>query len=357
MLQSNKRNYKYLNRISNNNNNKKIKLKRNSNFQTNTAKKHLTIGLININSINNKEKEIQNFLSKKIDGTGKIDILGLTDTRHQVNDRTINKHVMFALDLKVTPNEHSGTAALVSPELAPYTSIIDKISTPSVLWLQITTTNKQLFIAICYCNPTNTNLLNDTLKNLLENYALFSNIGQVCMMGDFNGRLGNITGDSITNMRGNLIKEATHKGNLRILQSNQQLKWTFYHPINNTTQDKGRSIPDIVIVPKLEKTKFTHYQVHSTITIGSDGHRLITFNWQIGLYAPQSHDWGTRQSPVINWDKKTQLQYNLQVEQEMKKHNANPLAQQNYNTARNNQYTKNYQKCPSTIHTDTQEQE
>ena len=67
------------------------------------------------------------------------------------------------------------------------------------------------------------------LKNILTNYEMLSKIGHVCIMGDLNSRLGNITGDSITNTRGHHVMEATKKGKLQVIKSNQTIKWTFHH--------------------------------------------------------------------------------------------------------------------------------
>ena len=299
--------------IDNNNNNKKVS---SESLQQSSKPRHKTLAFININSINNKELEVTNVLNNKIPGVGRIDILGLADTRHRLCEKTYGKHVLFAQDLEYNPHDHTGTAALVSPSLAPHTSILTDISNPSILWLQISTLGKQLFVAICYCNPTDNDLLTRTLENILVNYELLSKIGHVCIMGDLNGRLGSITGDSTTNTRGGMIAEAIKKGGLQIIKSTQTNKWAFCHPGN-----RGKSIPDIVIAPKIQKAKISHYMVHQNITMGSDGHKLITFNWQVESITPHTHDWGIRPSAVIHWSDSTKKLYQRQIEQDMKTHN------------------------------------
>ena len=54
--------------------------------------------------------------------------------------------------------------------------------------------------------------------------------------------------------------EATKKGKLQVIKSNQTMKWTFHHLGNG-----DKSIPDIVTAPKIQIAKISHYHVHQNI--------------------------------------------------------------------------------------------
>ena len=126
-------------------------------------------------------------------------------------------------------------------------------------------------------------------------------------MGDLNGRLGSITGDSLSNTRGKKIIKMCKDTGLEVAQSTQKVKWTHHH------FNKGESIIDLVMINPRDKHTVSHLFVHSNIHFGSD-HRLVTFNWNIwNEKIATSTDWNENHAPLPIWTEKNTIQYSKLV--------------------------------------------
>ena len=237
-------------------------------------------------------------------GSGRIDIMGISETGEGIADIDLgDKLEWFGINKNPPNHKFSGVGAIVRKEVASVTSIVQEISNHNIIWLQILTNKGAIYIAIAYCSPNNIDELTYVIDNVNCNYEKLSKVGKVLVMGDFNGRLGNITGDSTSNTRGKKIIKLCKDTGLEVVQSNQSPKWTFYH------FNKGESVIDLVMINRRDKHSVSHLFVHSNIHFGSD-HRLITFNWNIwNERVVSSTEWKETPNPKPVWTEKSTLQY------------------------------------------------
>ena len=78
------------------------------------------------------------------------------------------------------------------------------------MWIKIDNKqNKPTFIGACYVKPftkVNEENITATFDELIESYTELNKKGNVSMCGDFNARLGDMSGDSMTNTNGTTAK-------------------------------------------------------------------------------------------------------------------------------------------------------
>jgi hypothetical protein len=205
--------------------------------------------------------------------------------------------------------------AFVKKNLAAFTSIIEDISDHRIMWLQILTKKEALFIAVVYVSPNNLEDLREVLENVETNLPLLTKCGKVVIMGDLNGRMGNVTGDKITNERGRMIKKLSKNMGVKIVRAKQDKKWTFYSKV------KGESIIDLILLREGDKHSVSNYMVHKNISFGSD-HRLVTFDWNLWdseLF--ESKAWPEEIKKVINWSESNIQEYQVNLKREIIKWN------------------------------------
>jgi hypothetical protein len=280
-------------------------------IQPTRNKNKLRVAYINAENAKNKTSEILSVIG----GGGsieKLDILGIGETW---DDGTISSNSSYKWFNRNSPppgHKHQGVGAFVRNGLACFTSVLDDISDHRVMWLQILTKNEALYVAVVYCSPNNISDLEEVLLNIEKNQNDLSKCGKVLVMGDLNGRMGGITGDSLTNERGKMIIKLSKQSGLRIIKSPQPIKWTFYHKY------RGQSVIDIIMLNEGKGHSVSHYQAHgsgsSIIGFGSD-HRLVTFHWNIWEteLATQA-DWKQEKRFKVDWTEQTKTEYEEQSE-------------------------------------------
>jgi hypothetical protein len=238
-------------------------------------------------------------------GSGNIDIMGITETGENIASINLGEEfTWFGINKKPPNHKFSGVGAVVRKEIATVTSIIQEISNHNIMWLQILTNKGAVYIAIAYCSPNSTDELVYVMENVKSNYERLSKIGKVLVMGDMNGRIGSITGDSLSNTRGKKIIKMCKETGLGVVTTDQKTKWTHYH------FNKGESIIDLVMINQRDKHTVSHLFVHKNIHFGSD-HRLITFNWNIwNEKIATSTEWNETPHALPNWTDQNKQSYN-----------------------------------------------
>jgi hypothetical protein len=279
------------------------------NLNTNNTTKNknkLRMSYINAENVKPKATEIL----QVIGGGGrieKIDILGVGETWDDGTTTGNTSYTWFSQKIPHHNHKHKGVGAFVRKGLACFTSIMEKISDQRVMWLQILTKTEALYVAVVYCSPNSMEDLQSVLLNIETNQAELGKCGKVLVMGDFNGRLGNITGDDLINDRGKMIKKLSKKSGLQIIKSSQPVKYTFYHKF------KGQSVIDLVMLNEGKGHSVSHYQAHgsgsSNISFGSD-HRLLTFHWNIwDTELAVQAKWNQGSSPKVEWTEEMKGDY------------------------------------------------
>jgi hypothetical protein len=261
-----------------------------------------------INAENLKPKTTETL--RVIGGGGKIEKLDILGVGETWDDGTITGNTAykwFGCHSPPPNHKYKGVGAYVRSGIACFTSIIEKISDHRIMWLQILTKTEALYVAVVYCSPNNTDDLQNILQNIETNQLELGKVGKVLVMGDFNGRMGNLTGDDLTNDRGKMIKKQSKKSGLQIIKSQQKVKYTFYH------RYKGQSVIDLVMLDEGKGHSVSHYQVHGTspsvISFGSD-HRLLTLHWNIwDTELAKQANWSQSSLTKVDWTEKTKLDY------------------------------------------------
>ena len=266
------------------------------------------MALLNLDNIEGKIQGILDTMQGNASGIKPIDMFCAVETWAKGVSLSSKNFKWIGRNAQPPHHKHKGVGAFVRKEVAEFTSAIKDISNENILWLQILTKKKPLFVAILYCPPNDDIILENTLLNLQSNYDKLKMSGKVIALGDFNGRLGALTGDSIVNPRGKIIKTFCKDSGFAPVKAKQDVKWTLHH------KNQGQSISDIALINPRDLHSISHYFVHQNCSLGSD-HRLITFNWNIqGNEFLQSTNWNTPPLPFIKWDAHKVSQFKTSID-------------------------------------------
>ena len=115
----------------------------------------------------------------------------------------------------------------------------------------------------------------------------FRSDGDVLIMADLNGRLGEVTKDITWNTQGRRLHELLHSYSLTPIVLELPKQFTCY------TNNGGTSINDLLLVPdnpdhdadSPPTQLVTQFKVHQEISLGSD-HRLLTFQVKAPPFPP-----------------------------------------------------------------------
>ena len=232
------------------------------------VKPEITIGFWNVRGLSSHEDEILKLKTER-----KIDILFILETWLPETDRRIipdkfRKYKLLDIREKKKDgvmNGHSpgGIMMIAEADIEKQCTIIDV--DPDGTWGILR--YGDVIIAICYFAPTR---IKDThirkFWNILQTHTK-NGTEQCILMGDFNARMKNLTGDTDNNPRGKLIEKEW------ISDNND--KWSLLLPNGNGPTfyngNEGTSIPDHVFATfAVENRIFSHEVIRNHYTPGFD---------------------------------------------------------------------------------------
>jgi hypothetical protein len=200
---------------------------------------------------------------------------------------------------------HGGTGAWVRNKLLNRVSRMQvNHQHKDILWLKVIGNRQVMYIAVVYSNPKNINNHKLILKTMRNNEEELAKSGTVVVVGDFNSRLNEMTGDRNKHpsnydraMRA-FLAESKLVAATNETQIKQGEHWTF------VGRSAGRSVNDYLLAPK---GLTLNYRVHQDVNFGSQ-HRMITASLLITHSAAQ-WQWGTKASFKCTWDETTTSAY------------------------------------------------
>lgn len=118
--------------------------------------------------------------------------------------------------------------------------------------------------------------IHDTLR-VLDSISLPSN-SLIC--GDFNARLGDLTGDTITNARGTQMKRWLAEHALKVFNAELAFAIPTYYNFNPSSNVVKKSVIDLFITPSPAIFSLPSISVESDLSLDSD-HRLLSLSFSL----------------------------------------------------------------------------
>ena len=226
----------------------------------------LKILLINAQGAETYFKQIKNTVVKQLEEKPKV--VAVTETHHRPND-TIPQALKNYIWIGKPSNKISrGVGFWIHNSISPMCDIIVKpeIKThPDILWIQITTKQTVIYIAIVYSHPNDPPTHNKILNTLAHNVKQLISKGKVIITGDFNARCPDITGDKDTNAHTQLLQKFLLENEMSVLTNPAQQTSDDHYTFNGP---QGFSIPDYIMIPSSQLDRY-QYEVRQDLDTGS----------------------------------------------------------------------------------------
>ena len=226
-------------------------------------------GLININGLSGKDHAVITTLA-----TGEVDLMFLTETQLPVNrvlginPTWIVSHHSSTRAVQAAGGRNTTDGVMIiarTKELADSIRLLHEEKGLSIIRLESTT------IACVYSAPSDND---NKILELVTQAQEIADDTELLVIGDFNARLGNFSGDHQLNRRGRILLQHLQESNLLYLRPETGLYTSF--------NGLGRGIPDLVLTNNPDS--LSELTVHESNSLGGSDHRLITFV----LHTPQS---------------------------------------------------------------------
>lgn len=279
---------------------------------TSTQRTHVRVGSLNCaGKAAAATQQLHNLLTST-----SVDILGLQEVKNSRDLDVPGYAWLSGLPPHERPKHHfKGLGALVKLDLKSRVTVASVNVAQEFMWLKLTGSNdaRDTFICYLYCLHAGHS---DTKREafyaeLLDSCTQFNLTGDVLLLGDFNARLGAVSGDKGTNQNGPLLLDF-----LRSAFSDGQdnhfqclLNSTFGCQGFPTFAKRGQqSIIDYAITGPESLSRIARVHIETKVqklganALGSD-HHLIFADWRLTIETPSPP---SRKSRLV-WDK-TRLQ-------------------------------------------------
>ena len=233
---------------------------------------NINIGFVNINGINNKRDGVCKFMSEK-----KLDIFFLVETWLLKEDTYFNMYGTFT-DMRLCREDLSknskrgkeGILVLVNEKVKSVISIVHTSVCKRWLVLKVA----DYYIACCYFPPSADNEdISEFFNFVLDHHEI--NFDKLLIVGDFNARLGKLTGDGVKFLgRGKWFYEnvLNHFGVRPIPPSTG--KWT-------TITATGKSVTDLLLCSEDSNVLCNDLSVYESCDLYGSDHRPLV--WSVSL--------------------------------------------------------------------------
>ena len=228
-------------------------------------------------------------------------VIAVTETHHRPNSLN-NKPFLYGYRWlgKPSSNPSRGTGFWIEKDVArmcdPVPLDVLNEQHPDIFWIHFTAQKTNIYIAVVYSHPSDVNNHSRILNTLDKNIVQLSKIGKIIIMGDFNARCPELTGDKTTNSHSPKMMSFVENNEMAVLkneiQQNSGEHFSFQGPM-------GESIPDYILVPKLQLGPYT-YKVNNVLHTGSY-HRMIEAKFPFPTISVE--DWGMAVPQRVIWDK------------------------------------------------------
>ena len=120
---------------------------------------------------------------------------------------------------------------------------------PDLQWIHMTAKKATIYICIVYSHPNDPQNHRQILDTLEHNLDHLRNKGHIIIMGDFNARCPDITGEKVgsANSHSTKMEDFINTCDLVALTNNTQQKDHSHYSFQGPN---GESIPDYVLVPR-----------------------------------------------------------------------------------------------------------
>ena len=226
---------------------------------------NIKASFININGIVNKVDFIRDYVNKE-----KVDVMFIVETWLQKGDNVAIRPI--TADIRQTNvNSSRGTGGimvLTSNRLKSSVKIkkVDKNNN----WIQVEVGNMQIVCA--YMPPTMEDI--DIKEFWREMDLLGREDDDLIIVGDFNSRMGSITGDTKKNTRGIKLIKFLNQSSLE-LRLPEIGRWTTYNY-------RGRGITDLVLTKRNNNDIVASLEVKENETLGGSDHRVLQMVINVG---------------------------------------------------------------------------
>ena len=241
------------------------------------------------------------------------DIIGITETWHHphITDHPPLRGYSWIGKPRTTNKNgctgHGGIGFFIKDNLRTKVTEINTVNQhPDILWIQILSQTKTIYMAIVYSSPNNNTNHEEILKCLKRDVTILEKTGIPVIMGDMNAHLPMITGDKLdrpTTTRDTALKKFLTHAKYTPLTNKNQISSGDHFTYHGTT---GRSIPDYVLAPE-STAHVRDYKTHQHHDVGSD-HRLCTGRLLTGKMSRED-TWGTRESTHTKWTNENKAIY------------------------------------------------
>jgi hypothetical protein len=216
------------------------------------------LAFININGLRNKVDRIREYITKE-----GIDIMCLVETWLEKKDNLALRPVQIDIrqDKKEGMTRGNGGIVVVAKRDIPIREVERDRQGNWVLFEA-----GHLTIAVAYFAPSEDKTHIADFFTFLEHWYTQHSDRELVIMGDFNARCKELTGDGATTSRGRWLHSLL--GDTFLCNRRPDMgKWTSYNP-------RGKGITDLALVPRAHDP-IQQMTVHEKVSLGSD-HRMLT---------------------------------------------------------------------------------
>lgn len=230
-----------------------------------------------------------------------VDILGVQEVNSHLPISVQGYSWLPGLDKFTRPTHHLGIGCLVKKELNGLVNVVHTDPSHEFMWLKLAGrgSTQDTFVCVAYCltQKHSVEKRRDMYASLLETCSRYQSKGEVLLVGDFNARLGSITGDKDTiTSNGKLLQSFLHSAfadgesgaYLSLLNTAFDCKGL------PTRCENGRTsiIDYLITAPEslhrvLDVEVQCHDQFDGANALGSD-HHLLYVDWKLLVDAPQA---------------------------------------------------------------------